>query len=71
MGRNGAGKTSLLNVIAGDEPPLAGRAVVRGRLGYLRLMLAAHRGLASPRGWRWPVAFALILSLAGGGVNAA
>ena len=36
VGRNGAGKTSLLNVIAGDEPPLAGRAVVRGRLGYLR-----------------------------------
>ncbi len=34
------------------------------------LMLAAHRGLASPRGWRWPVAFALILALAGGGVNA-
>jgi hypothetical protein len=34
------------------------------------LMLAAHRGLANPRGWRWPVAFALILSLAGGGVNA-
>ena len=32
----GRGKTSLLNVIAGDEPPLAGRAVVRGRLGYLR-----------------------------------
>jgi ATPase subunit of ABC transporter with duplicated ATPase domains len=36
VGRNGAGKTSLLNVIAGDEPPLAGRAIVRGRLGYLR-----------------------------------
>ena len=36
VGRNGAGKTSLLNVIAGDEQPLAGRAVVRGRLGYLR-----------------------------------
>ena len=36
VGRNGAGKTSLLNVIAGDEPPLAGHAVVRGRLGYLR-----------------------------------
>jgi arabinofuranan 3-O-arabinosyltransferase len=34
------------------------------------LMLAAHRGVASPRGWRWPVAFALILALAGGGVNA-
>jgi ATPase subunit of ABC transporter with duplicated ATPase domains len=36
VGRNGAGKTSLLNVIAGDEPPLAGRATVRGRMGYLR-----------------------------------
>jgi arabinofuranan 3-O-arabinosyltransferase len=34
------------------------------------LMLAAHRGLATPRGWRWPVAFALILAFAGGGVNA-
>ena len=34
------------------------------------LMIAAHRGLRSPRGWRWPAAFALILSLAGGGVNA-
>ena len=34
------------------------------------LMLAAHHGLAAPRGWRWPVAFALILALAGGGVNA-
>jgi hypothetical protein len=33
-------------------------------------MIAAHRGLRSPRGWRWPAAFALILSLAGGGVNA-
>ena len=33
-------------------------------------MLAAHRGLAAPRSWRWPVAFALILALAGGGVNA-
>jgi ATPase subunit of ABC transporter with duplicated ATPase domains len=36
VGRNGAGKTSLLNVIAGDEPPLAGRATVRARMGYLR-----------------------------------
>lgn len=34
------------------------------------LVLAAHRGLRDPRGWRWPIAFALILSLAGGGVNA-
>ena len=36
VGRNGAGKTSLLEVIAGRRPPLAGSAVVRGRLGYLR-----------------------------------
>jgi ATPase subunit of ABC transporter with duplicated ATPase domains len=36
VGRNGAGKTSLLNVIAGDEPPLAGRINLRGRTGYLR-----------------------------------
>jgi len=36
VGRNGAGKTSLLNVIAGEEPPLAGRVRVRGRMGYLR-----------------------------------
>ncbi len=36
VGRNGAGKTSLLEVIAGTEQPVAGRVVVRGRLGYLR-----------------------------------
>jgi hypothetical protein len=35
------------------------------------LMLCAHRGLRDPRGWRWPVLFALILASAGGGVNAA
>jgi len=34
------------------------------------LVLAAHRGLANPRGWCWPIGFALILTLAGGGVNA-
>ena len=31
VGRNGAGKTSLLKVIAGEAPPLAGRVRVRGR----------------------------------------
>jgi ATPase subunit of ABC transporter with duplicated ATPase domains len=35
VGRNGAGKTSLLKVLAGENPPAAGRAVVRGRLGFL------------------------------------
>jgi arabinofuranan 3-O-arabinosyltransferase len=34
------------------------------------LVLVAHRGLRNPRGWLWPVAFAVIISLAGGGVNA-
>ena len=36
VGRNGAGKTSLLAIIAGDVLPATGRAEVRGRLGYLR-----------------------------------
>ncbi|MFM7718211.1 MAG: ATP-binding cassette domain-containing protein, partial [Actinomycetota bacterium] len=36
VGRNGAGKTSLLRVLAGEDPPLAGAVHVRGTLGYLR-----------------------------------
>jgi ATPase subunit of ABC transporter with duplicated ATPase domains len=36
VGRNGAGKTSLLTVLAGEEPPAAGRVVRRGSLGHLR-----------------------------------
>jgi hypothetical protein len=35
------------------------------------LMVAAHRGLREPRGWRWPILFAFVLAAAGGGVNAA
>jgi hypothetical protein len=35
------------------------------------LLLATHRALREPRGWRWPIAFALVLATAGGGVNAA
>ena len=35
VGRNGAGKTSLLRVIAGDAPPAGGRSTIRGRLGFL------------------------------------
>lgn len=35
------------------------------------LMLATHRMLREPRGWRWPIVFALVLATAGGGVNAA
>ena len=35
VGRNGAGKTSLLRVLAGEAPPLQGAVVCRGRLGWL------------------------------------
>jgi ATPase subunit of ABC transporter with duplicated ATPase domains len=44
VGRNGAGKTSLLEVVAGERPPLAGRASVRGRVGYLRQDPRQHQG---------------------------
>ena len=35
------------------------------------LLLAVHRGLRDPRGWRYPALFALALTCTGGGVNAA
>jgi ATPase subunit of ABC transporter with duplicated ATPase domains len=35
VGRNGAGKTSLLRVLAGEHVPTGGTATVRGRLGFL------------------------------------
>jgi ATPase subunit of ABC transporter with duplicated ATPase domains len=35
VGRNGVGKTSLLEVLAGVAPPVAGRVERRGALGYL------------------------------------
>ena len=35
VGRNGAGKTSMLAVLAGHTPPAAGQVVRRGGLGYL------------------------------------
>ena len=35
VGRNGAGKTSLLKVLAGETAPAAGHATVHGRLGFL------------------------------------
>jgi ATPase subunit of ABC transporter with duplicated ATPase domains len=35
VGRNGAGKTSLLRVLSGEAPAVAGRVVRRGALGYL------------------------------------
>ncbi|MGI8492597.1 MAG: ABC-F family ATP-binding cassette domain-containing protein [Acidimicrobiales bacterium] len=35
VGRNGAGKTSLLRVLAGESPPAGGKVSVQGRLGFL------------------------------------
>src|SRR5262249_51868123 len=35
VGRNGAGKTSLLRVLGGESQPAAGHAVRQGGLGYL------------------------------------
>ncbi|HEY1590151.1 MAG TPA: alpha-(1-_3)-arabinofuranosyltransferase family protein [Solirubrobacteraceae bacterium] len=35
------------------------------------MLLAVHRGVHNPRGWRWPAALALLLAASGGGVNAA
>jgi ATPase subunit of ABC transporter with duplicated ATPase domains len=35
VGRNGAGKTSLLKVLAGDAEPAGGHTRVHGRLGFL------------------------------------
>ena len=43
VGRNGAGKTSLLKVIAGESEPLSGVVKVRGALGYLRQDPRQHR----------------------------
>jgi ATPase subunit of ABC transporter with duplicated ATPase domains len=35
VGRNGAGKTSLLKVLGGEVPPTTGRVTLQGRLGFL------------------------------------
>jgi len=43
VGRNGAGKTSLLKVLAGLDPPAAGRVAGTGTIGYLSQDPAALR----------------------------
>jgi ATPase subunit of ABC transporter with duplicated ATPase domains len=44
VGRNGAGKTSLLRAVAGESEPAAGVVRIRGQLGYLRQDPRQHRG---------------------------
>ena len=43
VGRNGAGKTSTLKVLAGEELPLDGTIERRGAVGYLRQDPRQHR----------------------------
>jgi ATPase subunit of ABC transporter with duplicated ATPase domains len=43
VGRNGAGKTSTLKVLAGEAPPLEGFVSRRGAVGYLRQDPRQHR----------------------------
>jgi ATPase subunit of ABC transporter with duplicated ATPase domains len=50
VGRNGAGKTSLLGVLAGESAPVAGSVGRRGALGYLRQDPRLHRDEASAAG---------------------
>jgi ATPase subunit of ABC transporter with duplicated ATPase domains len=50
VGRNGAGKTSLLRVLAGEELPLAGGLTHEGALGYLRQDPRQHRADDEHRG---------------------
>jgi ATPase subunit of ABC transporter with duplicated ATPase domains len=44
VGRNGAGKTSLLKVLAGETPSVGGTVLRRGSLGYLRQDPRLRRG---------------------------
>jgi ATPase subunit of ABC transporter with duplicated ATPase domains len=44
VGRNGAGKTSTLRVLAGEDPPAAGSVRRHGALGYLPQDPRRHRG---------------------------
>jgi ATPase subunit of ABC transporter with duplicated ATPase domains len=43
VGRNGAGKTSLLRVLAGEAPAMSGSVTRRGAVGYLRQDPRQHR----------------------------
>ncbi len=50
VGRNGAGKTSTLRVLAGELAPAAGTVVRRGAVGYLRQDPRQHRAEDDDRG---------------------
>jgi hypothetical protein len=48
-----------------------GTVTLLASTGLPWMMLAAHRGLRDPRGWRWPAFLGLLMAATGGGVNAA
>ena len=50
VGRNGAGKTSTLRVLAGEVPPASGTVLRRGAVGYLRQDPRQHRADDEDRG---------------------
>ena len=49
VGRNGAGKTSMLKVVSGEVPPSAGRVVITGEVGYLNQEPKADESIAGQR----------------------
>jgi ATPase subunit of ABC transporter with duplicated ATPase domains len=50
VGRNGAGKTSTLRVLAGEWPPASGTVLRRGAVGHLRQDPRQHRADDEDRG---------------------
>ncbi|MGH9077912.1 MAG: ABC-F family ATP-binding cassette domain-containing protein [Acidimicrobiales bacterium] len=50
VGRNGAGKTSMLKVLAGDQPPAGGTVGLTGQLGFLSQEPRRGDGSRSPQG---------------------
>jgi ATPase subunit of ABC transporter with duplicated ATPase domains len=50
VGRNGAGKTSTLKVLAGEAPPASGTVARRGAVGYLRQDPRQHRAEVADTG---------------------
>ncbi len=49
VGRNGAGKTSMLKVISGEVPPTAGKVAITGDVGYLNQEPKADEAIAGQK----------------------
>jgi ATPase subunit of ABC transporter with duplicated ATPase domains len=53
VGRNGAGKTSLLKVLGGNDPAFAGTVEIQGQLGFLTQDPAKLRETSDASGLAW------------------